>query len=114
MAKFYFTSRAIHDLIEIEESSILRWGENQTKHYMKDMYESFKKIAQIPEIGRLRRDRTYPFFLAPVKQHYAVFHPIDQGIIIATVLHGRRDIERIVSNLSDRLSYEIEDLLSKL
>ena len=110
MANFHFTRRANIDLLEIEEYSFRKWGETQTELYMNDLYESFSEIAKNPETGRLRYDRSFPFFMAPVRQHFAIYKPIENGIIIATVLHGRRNIEAIVRNMAVTLSAEIRSI----
>ncbi|MEM6737299.1 MAG: hypothetical protein AAF620_14640 [Bacteroidota bacterium] len=51
---------------------------------MNDLYYEFSKIARNPEIGKLRYDRSYPFYMAPVREHFAIYKLIDSGIIIAT------------------------------
>lgn len=46
MANFYLTRHANIDLIKIEEFSLRKWGENQTEHYMNDLYQIFREIAE--------------------------------------------------------------------
>ena len=100
MVDFYLTRRANIDLIRIEEFSLRKWGEDQTEHYINDLYQIFREIARKPEMGRLRYDRSFPFFMAPARMHFAIYKPIDSGIIIATILHSHRNIESIVRNMA--------------
>lgn len=110
MSKFFLTRRASIDLLDIEEYSLRKWGEDQTDSYMSDLYREFSKIASKPEVGKLRYDRSYPFYMAPVRNHFAIYKSTDSGIIIATILHGRQDIENIVRNMAVTLSKEILDI----
>ncbi|AWV97254.1 type II toxin-antitoxin system RelE/ParE family toxin [Arcticibacterium luteifluviistationis] len=110
MAEFFLTKRAILDLLEIEKYSIEKWGEGQTDNYMSELYDAFGKIAQNPEIGILRKNRSFPFCMAPVGKHFAIYKTGENGIVIATILHGRRNIEAIINGLSHVLAREIDAL----
>jgi len=114
MSKFFLTRRTNIDLLEIEDYSLRKWGEDQTAIYMDDLYRRFAEIAKKPDVGKLRYNRSFPFYMAPVREHFAIYEPIDSGIIIATVLHSRRDIETIVRNMAVTLSKEIVDMESKI
>ena len=111
MAQFELTQRAFSDLIAIEEYSIYKWGVEQTEKYMSDLYDSFKKIAQKPEIGQLRMHRSFPFSMAPTGKHFVVYTSVTDGIIILTILHGRQDIESIIDSMWYKLSQEIRDIM---
>ncbi len=114
MAKFFLTQRAFSDLLEIETYSKERWGENQTDSYMNAIYVAFKKTAEKPHIGELRQYRSFPFYMAPAERHYAVYKVIDHGIIIATVLHGHRNIESIIQKVGNLLADEIDRMERKI
>ncbi|MEM6816185.1 MAG: type II toxin-antitoxin system RelE/ParE family toxin [Bacteroidota bacterium] len=114
MSRFFLTRRAHIDLLDIEDYSLRKRGEDQTDVYMNDLYHQFSQIASKPEIGKLRYDRSYPFYMAPVREHFAIYKPIDSGIIIATILHGRQNIENIIRNMAVTLSKEILDIEGKI
>ncbi len=111
MTAFFLTHRAMRDLIEIEKYSIEKWGEARTEQYMNDLYHCFSEIAQAPETGKIRQQRSYPFLMAPAKKHFAIYQNAEKGIIIATILHGRRHIENIMDRIAPALAAEIEELL---
>ncbi|PTX58578.1 toxin ParE1/3/4 [Kordia periserrulae] len=113
MSKFYLTRRTLADLSEIEAFSMEKWGLAQTEIYMKNLYESFKYISENPNIGVLRQARSFPFLMAPAGRHFVIYKTIDNGVIIATILHGRRNIENIIHSMSYMLIKEIEDLEKK-
>jgi len=110
MAVFYLTRRAHLDLVDIEEFSIEKWGGSQTELYMAELYEAFGHIAENPGVGRIRLERSFPFYMAPAGRHFAVYKVIEKGIIIATILHGKRNIEAIISSMAYKLTKEIEDI----
>jgi len=107
MAEFFLTRRATIDLLEIEEFSLRKWGESQTEKYINDLYHIFGEIAKNPELGELRKDRSLPFFMMPAKQHFVIYKITNSGIIIATILHGRRNIESLVRSMTASLVDEI-------
>ncbi|MFT6865199.1 MAG: toxin ParE1/3/4 [Cyclobacteriaceae bacterium] len=114
MSKFFLTRRTNIDLLEIEDHSLQKWGEDQTDIYMGDLYRRFAEIAEKPDVGKLRYNRSFPFYMAPAREHFVIYKPIDTGIIIATVLHGCRDIETIVRNMAVTLSKEILNIEDKI
>jgi plasmid stabilization system protein ParE len=113
MSKFFLTRRANIDLLEIEDYSLLKCGEDQTETYMDDLYRRFAVIAKKPDVGRLRHNRSFPFYMAPAREHFVIYKPINTGIIIATVLHSRRDIDKIIRNMAVTLSNAILDMEGK-
>ncbi|MEQ8473653.1 MAG: type II toxin-antitoxin system RelE/ParE family toxin [Marinoscillum sp.] len=114
MSKFFLTRRSNIDLLEIEDYSLRKWGEDQTGIYMDDLYRRFAEIAKNPDVGKLRYNRSFPFYMAPAREHFAIYKTIDAGIIIATVLHGRQNIEGIVRNMAVTLSREIQGLEDRI
>lgn len=114
MSKFFLTRRANIDLLEIEDYSFRKWDEDQTDIYMNDHYLRFAEIAKSPDIGKLRYNRSFPFYMTIAREHYIIYKPKAAGIIIATILHGRRDIETIVRNMAVTLSKEILNIEDKI
>nr|VFJ91718.1 MAG: toxin ParE1/3/4 [Candidatus Kentron sp. LFY]VFJ94234.1 MAG: toxin ParE1/3/4 [Candidatus Kentron sp. LFY] len=110
MADFYITNRARFHMLEIEERSTSDWGETRTKRYMSDLLAAFQKIADDPKVGNVRKHRLEPFLMAPAEQHYAIYAETEKGIVIAAVLHKRRDIEAIIRDIGPTLDREIENL----
>ncbi len=114
MPKFYLTRKANIDLFAIESYSIQQWGEQRAKQYMEDMYVAFKNIAQNPETGQVRFHRSMPFLMAPTEQHFTIYRPFKKNVIIATVLHGRRNIEAIIRDMAPALEAEINEIEKRI
>jgi len=114
MSKFYLTRRANTELFAIESSSTLQWGEERAVQYMDDIYGAFKRISQNPETDQVRFHRSMPFLMAPAEQHFAIYKVFKKGIIIATVLHGRRNIEAIIRDMAPALEAEINEIEKRI
>jgi hypothetical protein len=48
--------------------------------------------------------------MVPVEKHFAVYKVLDKGIAVATVLHGRRNIEAIIRDMAPALEAEINEI----
>lgn len=114
MSDFFLTRRAVDALYEIEHYSSLMHGDKRTALYMDDLYKAFAQMALQPESGELRQYRSFPFLMAPAEKHFAVYKTTETGIIIATLLHGRQNIETILEELAPALMHEILALEKKL
>ena len=99
-ARFRLTRRAAGDLRAIHRHSLEKWGEETTRAYMAKLYEVMASVAERPETGLPRRHRSAPFRMVPAGRHFVVYDATDIGIVILTVLHQRRDIERIVADFT--------------
>lgn len=114
MASYFLTRRAFIELEDIYQYSIKHWGERVARTYMKDLYDAFQLAADRPEIGKHRQYRSFPYFMAPAAKHYIVYEPVGGDIIIASVIHSKRDIESLVKKLGSELSDEILLIRKKL
>ena len=114
MADYYLTRRAASDLREIYQYSVDTWEEVVADTYMDTLFFSLQRIASNPDIGKKRQKRAAPYLMAPVAKHFAVYESIENGIIVVTILHGRRDIEGILNKISRELAKEVEQIKQKL
>lgn len=110
---FRLTRRAALDLKAIHRRSADEWGDEVATRYMADLYASMSRAASDPETGRLRAHRAVPFLMVAARKHFIVFDRLGDGIVIVTVLHQARDVERIVAGLSRSFVSEIESLKSR-
>ena len=96
-ARFVLAPQAAEDLF-----GIWRYIKNQSSVAMADHVESvirdkFAFLAQSSEAGHHRRDLTAEevrFF--PVYSYLIVYRPRTEPLQVAAILHGRRDVERIL------------------
>jgi toxin ParE1/3/4 len=58
----------------------------------------------------LRAHRAAPFLMVPAERHFVVSHRTNDGVVVLTVLHQVRDIERIIAAMGPEFLAEIEAL----
>lgn len=102
------------DLLQIHEYSAKRWSQSQADNYVEKIIKGIQKAAINPSLGELRRHRVAPFLMVPVEKHFAIYKAVNEGIIVATVLHSSRDIETILDQIDFKIANEIERLEKRL
>jgi len=107
---FYLTRHALLTLRDIHARSTEQWGETTADRYMDEVYAVLNKIAANPDLGKLRKPRSMPFSMAPAGKHFVVYDLFDKGVVILTLLHQHRDIERIIAEMEPSFFAEIETL----
>ena len=107
MPEIYLTRRAAANLLEMEAHSLQNWGTDRTRKYMDDVHKALRDIAHNPQWGQVRWRRSRPFLMAPTQTHFAIYRPLGENIVVATLLHKGRDIEAIIRKLRPQLEAEI-------
>src|SRR5581483_3741692 len=107
---FYLTRQAARDLRDIHTRSVASWGQARADAYLAEIYSVFARVAASPDLGRLRAHRSAPFLMVPAGRHFVVYDQAADGVIVLTVLHQARDIERIIADLESSFLAEIEAL----
>jgi toxin ParE1/3/4 len=110
----HLTLRAFDDVKAVVAYSTEQWGRRVAEAYLDELYSTLQQIAIDPDRGAVRRHRSHPYFMASVGRHLAVYEVADYGVIVATILHGRRDVEGIVAQLSGALSAEVQIVRDRL
>jgi toxin ParE1/3/4 len=95
--RYVLAPQAATDLVEIwryirEQSSLVIADRVETA-----IREKFAFLAQTPGVGHRRKDLTdadVKFF--PVYSYLIVYRPETTPLQIASILHGRRDVEQIL------------------
>ena len=107
MRGVHLARRAARDLRDIHARSASLWGKPRADAYLAELYAIFAKVAAKPELGRLRARRAAPFLMVPSGRHFVVYDILDDRVVILTVLHQVRDIERIITDLGPGFLAEI-------
>lgn len=64
-----------------------------------EMTAAFARLAQMPGLGHTRRDLTArPVLFWPVYSYLIVYRPHREPLQIIAVIHGARDVYRILQN----------------
>jgi len=114
MSRYFLTRRAARDLHDIHLYSIEQWGEKRADKYADGIIKALQETANKPERGELRQYRSIPFLMVPVEKHFAVYKVFDKGVAVATVLHGRRNIEAIIRDMAPALEAEINEIEKRI
>ena len=98
MNRFVLTPAAEGDLLKIIE---YLEGDNPNAVLKVDdaLDKAMQRLTEIPAIGHERSDLTNEDVrFWPVFKYLVVYRPETKPLEIVRVLHGRRDVERILSN----------------
>ncbi|VAX06497.1 hypothetical protein MNBD_GAMMA26-241 [hydrothermal vent metagenome] len=110
MSRYFLTRRAASDLRNIHRYSIDQWGKKRADKYVDDIVKTLQKTAKKPARGELRKYRSLPFLMVPAAEHFVIYQALKKGIVVATVLHGRRNIEAIIRDMAPALETEINEI----
>ncbi len=96
MASYSLSSKAVADLEDIYEYTIIHFGLEQARVYLLGLHGRFQMLAEQPTQGR-KADELAPGLRRVEYQSHVVFYiPKDHGIRIVRVLHQRMDVTRHV------------------
>ena len=110
MASFHLTRRTLSELDAIYEYSEQRWGEAAADRYLKEVYQTFRRLTEQPDLGQAVPLPACPFRIYPARRHVVVYERWTDTIIVITVLHQVRDIEGILGSLGLAFMEEIQEI----
>ncbi len=91
MSRYHISDRARTDLDEIW-GFIAQDNPQAADRLIEVLVRKFRVLARSPEIGILRSELASSLRSFPVGNYLIFYRPFDQGIEIARVLHGARDL----------------------
>ena len=94
MAEYRLTPAAAGDIREIGEFTNRVWGAIQRKYYLSELAESLDRVARHPELGRNRDDIQPGLKCVAFQRHLIFYNAGSDGVEIARVLYGSRDVVR--------------------
>ena len=87
---------AERDLDEIDDYTIEHFGLDQAIRTTERFRETFRRLAEMPLSGHLRPDLSPPErtfrYRTVLRSFVIVYEPTDDGIRVARVLHGARNL----------------------
>jgi toxin ParE1/3/4 len=96
MSEPQLSDRARDDLREIWYEVAGRRGEPAADRTTTQILERCRSHARFPETGRSREDLGPGLRSFPVTPYVVFFRPAGETIQVLRVLHGRRDVNRII------------------
>ena len=98
MARYLLSPEAKEDLREIQRYLVREGGRRLARYVLQEIAAAFRLLASHPDAGHLRKDLTpLPVKFWPVFSYLVVYDAAARPLAIVRVLHGRRDVEEILS-----------------
>lgn len=96
MSDYIVSPKADEDIFDVWRYLFERASVEVANRVESELYAAFETLAQHPRIGHRRSDLTsYPVLFFAVYSYLIVYRP-DVPVEIVRVLHGKRDIRRIL------------------
>lgn len=96
LKSFLLSNDADADLDEIFDYTEAEHGFNQAVKYLSDLDNLFEQLVKNPNLGKERKEIRKSIY-SIVEQEHIIFYEIrEEYVLIARVLHGRRDIPKFI------------------
>ncbi len=80
---------AEQDLSDIWKYTAETWSEDQAAVYLSGIGQACSRLAEFPEMARLRMEFSPPVRIFPYQQHVIVYVETSEVLDVLRVLHGR-------------------------
>jgi toxin ParE1/3/4 len=87
MPKFRFSRRAEADLVSIGNYTLRTWGEKQAEHYLHQLEDCCRQLAENPELGRTCDDVRPGLRRMEQGRHVLFYREASGGILVVRILH---------------------------
>ncbi|WP_295635855.1 type II toxin-antitoxin system RelE/ParE family toxin [Novosphingobium sp.] len=91
MAEVVFSNAAEADLVEIDEFSVVRFGEDVAERYMHGFDEAFTRLSEFPLTAPLRPEIGDNIRCLVHRQHRILYCASASDVLILRILHHARD-----------------------
>lgn len=98
MKSFRLSPEAAEDLAEIYEY-IAQDSLQAAERVRIELLDAMRKLAEMPGKGHTREDLTsHRVLFWPVRSYQIIYHPGSQPVEVVAVLHGKRNLRRILKD----------------
>ena len=94
MPSYVLSNKADADIDTIAETSLHRWGLARAEQYILGLHETFRMLAEFPDIGRDASDIRPGYRAIDTASHAVFYRKTEGGILILRVLHQHMDFSR--------------------
>jgi toxin ParE1/3/4 len=95
------STQAEHDLMDLWYYIEERSGEDRADAVLRQINKTLATVAGQPGMGRSRNELREGLRSLPVLSYMIFYRPIENGIEVVRVLHGRRDFAALFREDSD-------------
>lgn len=92
-SNFSLVPAARADLDGIWEYTVQQWGLDQAEFYVGKIRAAVELLAHNPRRGRTCSEIRVGYFKYVVGSHVIFYRPLDRGIVVMRILHGRMDFD---------------------
>lgn len=78
------------------------YSQTSSKKWRKGVYNSVQRIKTFPRSGRIVPEKNWEYLREALYEDYRIIYFLDdeeETITIVTILHGRRDVEKILQKI---------------
>lgn len=91
MAEVEFSNAAEADLVEIDEYSLARYGEDTSELYMHGFDEAFARLRDYPLAAPIRPDLGMGIRCLIHRRHRILYRATAKKVLIVRIIHHARD-----------------------
>jgi toxin ParE1/3/4 len=100
MADFKLTEKAREDLIGFALYTEKRWGRDQRKFYLKQLDDTFRALADNPELGRRCNEIRQGYLKYPKDSHVIFYRDgAESTIEVIRILHKHMDVATVLHDV---------------
>ena len=93
MSGYRFTNKAVEDLTQIWNYTIIKWSENQADIYYNMLLENCQELSRKPGLGKDYSEITQNLLGIKAGRHIIFYRRIEGNKIeIIRILHGQMDL----------------------
>ena len=96
LKSFLLSNDADADLDGIFDYTEAEHGFNQAMKYLLDLDNLFEQLVKNPNLGKERKEIKKGIYSIVAQEHIIFYEIQEEFILIARVLHGRRDIPKFI------------------
>lgn len=94
MANYVLSRKAAADVEAIAEFSLQRWDMARAERYVLGLHETFRTLAEFPDLGRDASDIRAGYRRIDTASHAVFYRKTEDGILIVRILHQQMDFGR--------------------
>lgn len=94
MASYVLSRKAASDVEAIAEFSLQRWGLARAERYILGLHETFRTLAEFPELGRDASEIRARYRRIDTASHSVFYRKTGDGVLIVRILHQHMDFGR--------------------
>jgi len=94
VGSYVLSGKADSDIEAIAETSLRHWGLAQAEKYILGLHETFRMLAEFPELGRDVDEIRPGYRKIETASHSIFYRKTENGVLIMRVLHQNMDFGR--------------------